>query len=584
MSKFIQFVLMIFFSTTAQSATIEIPKDYPSIQQGINAAVQGDTVLVAQGKYSEHLDFLGKAISVVSQGGPEITIIDGNQTGIPVVFKNNETKDTLIQGFTITNSLDRGLVCTDSSPTIRSNIICLNKGAPVTGGGGIFCHNGSPLIQKNIITDNYTEDYPGGAGIYCYDGAPKIIENTIYNNRSTEGGGGVCCEDTSALIQGNEIFLNQFEYHGGGLFIINGGVGKANVIVDNYIHNNDASPTIESFYGAGVYCTGEVIIRDNIISKNGSSSVMCGGGIFCGKCIKGSVIENNIIVENSAKTRASAIDCVWNSDMVLANNSIAMNRLTQPQTSCGALCIYESNITMTNNTVYGNIANKGAAIFVTTTGVLNMTNCIIWNNQSSLGKDIRLEKHAVLNLSYCDHEGVLKASANSTLNLGPGNITLEPLFADPADFDFHLRYDSPCRDAGDNNASGLLASDFEGDPRIIGTVVDMGADEFYTHLYYTGDATPGGAIVLKITDIPGATPIHLWVGSGLLNKPIPIVYGDWYLQFPVFFNASLGSMTSPKGTKNLPFIFNPGFPTPMEIPVQVLSGSKLTNAISISVK
>src|SRR5437762_8876170 len=84
--------------------TINVPGDAASIQAGINAASDGDTVLVAPGTYVENIDFKGKAITVTSSAGAASTIIDASQGDIGVRFVNNETRSSVINGFTIKNA------------------------------------------------------------------------------------------------------------------------------------------------------------------------------------------------------------------------------------------------------------------------------------------------------------------------------------------------------------------------------------------------------------------------------------------------------------------------------------------------
>jgi hypothetical protein len=76
---------------SAVASTIKVPADQPTIQDGINAAVNGDTVLVAPGTYNENINFNGKAIVVRSSGGPKVTINDGGSLGAVVTFSTGET-------------------------------------------------------------------------------------------------------------------------------------------------------------------------------------------------------------------------------------------------------------------------------------------------------------------------------------------------------------------------------------------------------------------------------------------------------------------------------------------------------------
>ena len=112
----------------------------------------------------------------------------------------------------------------------------------------------------------------------------------------------------------------------------------------------------------------------------------------------------------------------------------------------------------------------------------------------------------------------------------------------------------------------------------------MGADEFYTHLYWTGDATPGGNVALKFVGIPGTSPVQLWLGSGVMDPPMQTKYGDWHLQFPLLVNLGLGAMPSPDGVMALPFTLPPDTPVPLTLPFQAGIGIELTNLNVMEVK
>ena len=119
------FLLAAAVGSGAEASTIRVPADIASIQQAIAAAAPGDTVLVAPGTYVENLTFLGKAITVVSAGGPATTIIDGNFAGPVVSFTAGEPRTAVLRGFTLqhgaTTFSGGGVLIQSSSPTIAAD-------------------------------------------------------------------------------------------------------------------------------------------------------------------------------------------------------------------------------------------------------------------------------------------------------------------------------------------------------------------------------------------------------------------------------------------------------------------------------
>ncbi len=217
-------LLSIFFYSYAFPATIHVPADQPTIQAGIDASVNGDTVLVAPGTYVENIDFKGKAITVRGDTGPDVTVIDGNQAGSVVKFESGEGVNSVLDGFTITNGSGThampwgysggGIYCEGTSPTITNNTITGNSAS--YAGGGIFCRDSFPNITNNTISGNTANH---GGGIECYNCSPSITNNTIIGNIAIEDAGGISCFNSSPTITSNTITGNtakSINYYGGG--------------------------------------------------------------------------------------------------------------------------------------------------------------------------------------------------------------------------------------------------------------------------------------------------------------------------------------------------------------------------------
>lgn len=268
--------------------TIAVPGDYSTIQAAINAASDGYAIFVADGVYYENINFNGKAIAVLAQHGPDVTIIDGKQNGSVVTFDSGENENSVLDGFTITNGSGSiqgdgdtqggGIRCYLSSPTINNCIITKNTSTGTLGisrshgfGGGIYCAGSSAIISNCSVTDNVSTFEGGGL---LSSGSTLTVTNCKITNNQTlyDNGGGMSCNYSSLFISDCIISNNLSGDRGGGIWF--GGISSP-IITNCVIVQN-----IASRYGGGIHCFGSSIpsITNCTISGNIATQ---GGGIYC---------------------------------------------------------------------------------------------------------------------------------------------------------------------------------------------------------------------------------------------------------------------------------------------------------------
>jgi parallel beta-helix repeat protein/predicted outer membrane repeat protein len=220
--------------------------EYSSIQSAIEAASCENTILVAAGTYYEHINYLGKNITLRSENGPAVTIIDGNASGSVVSFTHGEGADSVLDGFTITNgsgtltgyyTLGGGIYCKSSSPTISN---CIISGNTASNGGGIYCYNYAfsiaPVYITNCSISGNTSTKTGG-GIYCSYSNPTLTNCIISGNLAeSNGAGGIFCRSSNPLIVNCTISGNLATSRGGGIYFL----GCSAVMVNSICWGNAA--------------------------------------------------------------------------------------------------------------------------------------------------------------------------------------------------------------------------------------------------------------------------------------------------------------------------------------------------------
>jgi hypothetical protein len=292
------------------ASIIRVPANQTTIQAAINAAVNGDVIQVAPGTYVENLNFLGKAIRVVSDQGPQVTIIDGNRAGTVVTFASGETSQSVLSGFTLRNGnataspggSGGGVYVENSSPTILGNIITNNWGG--ADGGGIASYLGSPIIQGNMITNNIqTPGYSGGAGgggIGIVGGeTTQILNNYISNNSWATGGGGISLFSAGTATVLNNVIANNRsnsqQSQGGGLYIVN---YSDVMIAQNLIIGNSAATGGGVYWAVPIGTRGPFFINNTFYANDSPK----GSGISALRPSAQVRVVNNIIVAKAGQT------------------------------------------------------------------------------------------------------------------------------------------------------------------------------------------------------------------------------------------------------------------------------------------
>ncbi|MBN2059208.1 MAG: right-handed parallel beta-helix repeat-containing protein [Deltaproteobacteria bacterium] len=292
-----------------------------SIQDGINAAVSGDTVLVAAGTYYENITM--KSGVVIQGEGQDVTTIDGGENA-SVVTAFSVNSAAKLDGFTITNgnsgngggiynwffsspivtnctfsgnsatSYGGGIYNFNSSPTVTNCTFSGNTAGD--SGGGIYNHNSSPTVTNCTFSGNLASFF--GGGIYNNNSSPTITNCTFSENsvastyyQETKGGGGMHNEYSSPTVTNCTFSGNSTFFNGGGMANINSFPtvtnctfsGNSAYYYGGGIYNSYSSPTVTNCTFFGNTAIGGVMYNENSSSPTLTNSILWGNdpeGIF----------------------------------------------------------------------------------------------------------------------------------------------------------------------------------------------------------------------------------------------------------------------------------------------------------------
>jgi len=428
-----------------------------NIQDAIDAAVAGDSVVASNGVYgfggravyglATNRVTIDRAVTVQSFNGPSGTIIKGDYTapthGGPIARCAYLTNGAVLSGFTLTNG----------GTAFTTNIIF------EASGGGVWCESSGGVVSNCVLIGNTAARFGGGA----FRGT--LVNCLLTNNVATQGGGAGSNTLINCTLTKNSASFQS----------LNGGGGAYACVLSNCL----LVANVCNLGGGGGGAFGSTL-NSCVVSNNFAGS---GGGICMGTA-NNSLISSNYASGNGGGSFSNTLNTC-----VLKNNRADR---TGGGAYLGALnsCTVVSNVCAIGGGLYAGVA----------------TNSIIYYNGSGGNTwDAKI-------IVYC-----------CTIPLG--SVTNPPLFVDLAGGDFHLQSNSPCINSG-YNASVSVTNDFDGNPRVVGGMVDIGAYEYpnptsvlsYDWLQRYGLPTDGSADYLDL-DGTGMNNWQKWIAD--LNPTNP---------------------------------------------------------------
>lgn len=426
---------------------------YRSLTAGLAAATNGDVVEVAAGTYTP--SDTDPTASFVIPSGVELeggfagssepgnpgdqnpqefpTILSGDiGSGHPnsysIVSAINTAAGTSIYGFTVTDGTGR-------------------PGGSGGGGAGLYSLGGYLTVSDCDFTNNTVSNGDSGGAIYVYSATAVSIINCTFSDNSAGSGGAVYASQNAPVTMQNCIFTSNTAGSFGGA-VYASSLSSLTLLGDTFANNT-------AQFGGAVYLA---------------------GGTF--------TVINCVFVNNSA---------TGYNDGEFANGGQG-----------GAIYLYNATATITSSTFADNSAQPqnldgtydsyGGALSGDFCGV-TISNSILWNDYASTAgtSEAFVRNGSSLTITSSDVD-------DATLAGGSGDIDANPQFVrDPLtngstdDGDLHLQLSSPAVDTGNNaDIPSGISTDLDGDPRISGLTVDMGAYEYQHEIIYVDQAATGG--------------------------------------------------------------------------------------------
>jgi hypothetical protein len=355
----------------------------------------------------------------------------------------------IIKGFTIQNGNARDLP--------EQTVVCEGDMTPGCG-GGIYVYEAKALIEDNQIRNNKADAGKGnGGGVHLERASGTIARNNLFHgNQAKKAGGGLNLYGSASIPP--EIKDNRFIQNSAG---IGGAIGfyqqTNSTIQDNLFDNNSATS-----YGAGMVGLESAAIARNLFQNHLGHSV---AALFNFQ----GTFNANRLVNNTTEFGLVLLDGTPPYPTV-SNNIIARSGASYALLLSGESSDFQLNAVVEHNTLVGE--GLGAAIGAGGYFNLNFNNNII----SAYPTGIKSEGAAAfVTARHTLFDGSVTTHGDNVNFIN--SLVGDPAFKDPATNDYHIRFASAARDAG-TSVFVTTTQDIDGDPRVIGSAPDIGADEY----------------------------------------------------------------------------------------------------------
>jgi len=431
--------------------------DFATIQDGIDSASQGDTVVVRPGTYTgepnRDLDPGGTDMTIRSECGPDSTIIDCEGLSRAFYVHSGETLSTLISGFTVVN----GYAGPDTLPP-----------HPYGCGGAVWLHASSARFSDMVFSRNATEtgaSNRNGGAIYVYGGVRELwLSGCTFDSNSAYNGGAIYSQYAAVHVEDCIFDSNTCENWGGAFGTYDGTLTcTGSIFADN-----------EGPIGGALNLRTDLTCYVSDCDFTSNRSFDWGGAISC--YASRASVTDCLFKENAAGSTGAAAGFSWGAGATLSGCTFIGNSCENPGSTLSA---YKASPIIDHCTfVFSRPGVDGGVIRAGLEASPEITNSVIAFSQ---------EGTAV----YCDHETGAPQTTSSCVYGNAGGdslcgISSQILFSDPelcdtAGGSYYIESCSPCvgaaSDGGDIGAWGVgcPCGDETGVPALPGGLVALGA-------------------------------------------------------------------------------------------------------------